>query len=169
MALHHHPELVRTTARPVIELAVSVMIAAHRLPEIIRPRRIFRDVGLLRAIAVARQIPVGQISGSNQTFTFSGIRFLLLTILPRSSRASAACRANRLEPELVQRKTDSEGRLARFENSQNVKMAAISLRRRIGTSGLIWVCENLASIWLRLRVGKSSAQCQAAMGCRPCS
>jgi hypothetical protein len=40
----------------VIELAVSVIIAARRLPELIRPRRIFRDVGLLRAIAVVRQI-----------------------------------------------------------------------------------------------------------------
>jgi len=57
-------------------------------------------------------------------------------------------------------------RKARFENSQNVKMAAISLRRRIGTSGLIWVFGKLASIWLRLRVGTSSARRQAAMDYR---
>ncbi len=41
-------------------------------------------------------------------------------------------------------------RKARFENSQNIKMAAISLRRRIGTSGLIWglwkACVYLAAI-----------------------
>jgi hypothetical protein len=41
-------------------------------------------------------------------------------------------------------------RKARFENSQNVKITAISLRRRIGTSGLIWglwkACVYLAAI-----------------------
>ena len=133
MALHHHPELVRTTARPVIELAVSVMIAAHRLPEIIQPRRIFRDVGLLRAIAVARQIPVGQISGSNQTFTFSGIRFLLLTIL-KPFQPFNRCRSDRCllrQAPFTALPTQCLGGLPCFRNSRNAGTTPTSQLRHV--------------------------------------
>ena len=45
-----------------------------------------------------------------------------------------------------------------FKNSRNVEMTITSLRCLIGTSSLIWGSRNPASIWLRLLLGKSSAQ-----------
>ncbi len=59
----------------------------------------------------------------------------------------------------VLQRNQSEQHTSMFKNSRNVEMTTItSLRCRLGTSSLISISRNPASIWLRLLLGKSSAR-----------